>query len=316
MSRWSLGVDVGGTKILVAAVDEAGKVSAKERIATRVVEGARMIIDDLSALISATVEKVGSAPAGIGLGIPGQVDTMAGIVHFAPNLSWHDVPLQAMLSERFTFPIRLLNDVRAATLGEWKYGAGRGSDQIVCLFVGTGVGGGIVAKGALVDGITNCAGELGHLIIDINGPPCTCGGWGCLESYASGWAIAKQGKNMLLHHPEAHSLMESLHKQLGGEFTAEVVIKAYRQNDLLAKQVIDRAVQGLIAGTVSIANSLNPERLIFGGGIIEALPEIIERVNFGLRERALPIASQKLQLLPSQLGSDAGVLGAATYFLS
>jgi len=314
--KWAFGIDAGGTKVDIAAVDSQGIVLFKERIPTRVKDGPESIINDICTVVKKIQKEIATPPVGAGVGMPGQIDPITGVVYFAPNLKWREVPLKQELENILKMPIAVLNDVRAITWGEWKFGAGKGCNDLVSLFIGTGVGGGIITKGSLLVGMNNCAGELGHMTIDLNGPPCTCGNWGCVESYSGGWAIAKNAKNALLNEPEADSLIEKIAEEQEEEISAEIVIKAYHQGDLLAASIIDQAIQGIIAGSVTLVNAFNPERMIFGGGIVEALPELIGKVNLGVRERALSAATQNLQIVGSKLGREAGVIGAADYIMN
>jgi glucokinase len=215
------------------------------------------------------------------------------------------------LSRALKLPVAVANDVRAATWGEWLHGAGRGCDDLVCLFVGTGIGGGVVSGGHMMAGSSNAAGELGHVTVDLHGPPCHCGNTGCLEALASGWAIARRARQAIAADPSAGA---SLLDRAGGQpdaVTAKIVAQAAHAGDPLARQLIDEVATALIAGSVSFVNAFNPSRLILGGGVIEGLPELVQRVAQGVRQLALAAASTPLHVLPAQLHGDAGVVGAA-----
>ncbi len=204
------------------------------------------------------------------------------------------------------------NDVRAATWGEWIHGAGKGCDDLVCIFVGTGIGGGVVSGGKLLSGCSNTAAEIGHMTIDLNGPPCTCGHRGCLEALAGGWAIARRARQALSDHPSAAATLLRLAEGSPDAITAKTVAEASRAGDPLAKEIFDEVTRSLIAGAVSLVNALNPCRLILGGGVIEGVPELVERIAKGVSEGALPAAVEPLLVLPAKLRSDAGAIGAAT----
>ncbi len=308
---WALGVDLGGTKIEVARVDAEGKVGQRLRRPTNIQGGAAAVKAEIVAAVRDLQEGASSLPAGVGVGVAGQVNSQGGVVLFAPNLVWRDEPLQPQLGRALGLPVVIVNDVRAATLGEWLYGAGQGCNDLICLFVGTGIGGGIVSGGQLLSGCSNTAGELGHITIDMQGPSCHCGNRGCMEALAGGWAIAQQAKEAVTADQVAGA---SLLKMAGGHLdaiTAEIVAKAAKASDPLAMHLIDHVVQALIAGVVSLVHAFNPCRLILGGGVIEGLPEMIGRVERGMRRRALGAASDPLQVLPARLHNDAGVIGAA-----
>jgi len=314
-SLWAIGVDLGGTKVEVAQVDATGVMGQRLRRPTDVKDGPSAVEAEIVAAVHDLQTQVGSSAMGVGVGVAGQVDRDNGTVRFAPNLDWHDVPLQADLNEALDLPVLATNDVRAATWGEWLHGAGQGCGDLICLFLGTGIGGGIVSGGRILSGCSNTAGELGHMTIDLNGPPCHCGNQGCLEALAGGWAVARQAQAAVSNQPDAGS---TLLEMAGGKpeaITAKLVVQAAHSGDALAGQLVDAMTQALIAGAVSLVNAFNPRRLILGGGLIEGLPELIEQVNQGLRQRALTAASAPLEVVPAQLHNDAGAVGAASMVL-
>jgi glucokinase len=308
---WAIGVDLGGTKIEVARVTNGGKLLERRRRPTQVEAGPDAIIAEIAGAVKDLIADGGSPPLGVGVGLAGQIDPHQGVVRFAPNLRWQEVPFQEELSQSLRLPVVVTNDVRAATWGEWLHGAGMGCDDLVCLFAGTGIGGGVVSGGKILSGCSNTAGELGHMTIDLNGPPCTCGNRGCLEALAGGWAIALHAKEAVNADPEAGAF---LLRMAGGGFetiTAKIVAEAAKAGDPLARRLVDSAAQALTAGAVSLINAFNPCRLILGGGVIEGLPYLVDQIDRGIRGRALPAATELLQVLPAELGKDAGVIGAA-----
>jgi glucokinase len=309
--NWVIGIDLGGTKLDVARIDLEGAVRDSMRMATRVEAGHTGIELDIIKAVEALQGRAGSAPAGVGVGIAGQIDGDAGVVHFSPNLNWHEVPLRADLERSLGIPTVVTNDVRAITWGEWTYGAGSGFSDIVCLYVGTGIGGGVVAGGRILPGCTNAAGELGHIVVDMNGPLCTCGNHGCLEAIAGGWAIAQRARQAVKMDPETgRKLIE-----LAGDpcaITAETVGRASREHDAVSLKILDAVGQALTAGCVSVVNAFNPRRLILGGGVIDGVPELIDRIRQGVIRFGLPAATAALEVVPGALGRSAGVLGAAS----
>jgi glucokinase len=309
-STYAIGVDLGGTKIEVAVVDAKGKIHQRVRRATRAESGPATIRGEIISAAQELQKDSDSPPAGVGVGVAGQVDPKSGLIYFAPNLDWHNEPLQSDLNHALGLPVVITNDVRAATWGEWLYGAGQGCNDLLCLFVGTGIGGGVVSGGQLLTGCSNTAGEIGHTIIDLKGPPCSCGSRGCFEALAGGWAIAREAREAISADPSAGDTLLKLAGQPEA-ITAEIVSEAFRINDLLASHLVDKVTQALIAGCASLVNAFNPCRLILGGGVIEGLPELLDRIDHGIRQKALSAATRSLQVLPSQLKSDAGVIGAA-----
>lgn len=308
---WSIGVDLGGTKLEVARVDASGRIVQRVRTETNIKGGAAVVINDI--IDSALTLRAGTAtsPVGIGVGVAGQVERESGMVTFAPNLEWRNVPLRTELSQTLGLPVIVTNDVRAATWGEWLFGAGRGCNDLLCMFVGTGIGGGVVSGGKLLAGCSNTAGEIGHIIVDLNGPLCGCGNRGCLEALAGGRAIARHARETIAGNPDGESLLLEMAGGLVEQITATTVARAARAGDPRAQQLLDYATAALIAGAVSLINAFNPCRFILGGGVIAGIPELVDRIERGIRSQALAAANAPLTVLPAELLNDAGVIGAA-----
>lgn len=298
MNSCSVGVDIGGSKICVVTMSESGKVIKEFSFPTKVLSNPKPVIHD----IVEHIKKLKLNLHSIGIGVAGQVDTSTGLVHFGPNLDWHNVSLGTLFENEFKVTVKVFNDVRAGTYAEWKFGAGKNAKDMVCLLIGTGIGGGIVSGNHLLTGASNTAGELGHIIVNLDGPACTCGSSGCMEALASGWALAKQAQQA---GAEAHWKTNRV--------TGATVIEKYRQGDPIALEVINNAKKALIAGATSIVNALNPERFIIGGGIVEGIPEIIDWIDQGVREHALAAALEPLTVLPCRFGKNGVAIGAASY---
>ncbi|HKJ93424.1 MAG TPA: ROK family protein [Longimicrobiales bacterium] len=310
MPRIALGVDLGGTKIEVAAVDDGGDVRHRRRAQTPA--------GDADAVCRTIVQAVGEIredlevdPVGVGVGVAGQVERESGVVRFAPNLDWHDVPLGASLEEALDLQVSVLNDVRAVALGEWLNGAGRNTDDMVCVFVGTGIGGGVVSAGHLLEGCSNAAGEIGHMVVDLDGPACHCGRTGCLEAFAGGWAIARDAMAAATERPDDAARLLEIAGDLKA-ITAETVGQAYREGDALACDIMDEVARVLTVGLVNLVNTFNPCRLILGGGVVDGVPELVARVRAGIQQDALESARARLEVTTAKLGADAGVVGAAS----
>lgn len=314
-SEWALGIDLGGTKINVSAVNDSGKVEKSVLLKTRVKEGAQAVIEDVIGAIADVRVHMKRDPCGAGVGIAAQIEKQTGRVLFAPNLGWKEFPLQEELHRRLQLPVLITNDVRAATLGEWLYGAGQGCKDLLCIFLGTGIGGGIINDGRIMDGNTNTAGEIGHMTIEVHGPNCSCGNRGCFEAIASGWAIARRAKEILAYDPSGgHQLLEMVAGK-GDAITAKNVIEAYRQGDLVAKKIFEEVKEALIAGVTGLVNVLNPAKIVLGGGIISGLPELIDILKQSIPLTALKAATRSLQIVEAQLKNEAGVIGAAALML-
>lgn len=312
-SKWAIGIDIGGTKIEVSHVDANGIICDRQLFPSDVLGGPAAIELDIVHAVQKLMKNALTSPLGIGVGMAGQINPLNGLVYFAPNLQWHNVPLQEDLEYALKLPTVVINDVRAATWGEWSHGAGRGCQDLVCIFVGTGIGGGIVSGGKLLVGSSNTAGELGHLTIDIYGPLCTCGNRGCFEAISGGWGIGKTAQEAIAENPQEGKMLLTLTGK-PDLVTAKQVIEAYHKGDSLARKIMEKATLGLIAGCTSIINAFNPSKLILGGGIMSGMPELLSTIEIGVRKSALKAATMNLELVAAQLPhNDANLIGAATY---
>jgi len=305
----TLGVDLGGTKVETALVDASGNILSSHRQPTHPEKRSQEIIEDIVSCIKTCQKRVDKQARAIGIGIAAQVDP-SGVVRSSPNLGWHNVPLKSMLEERLEFPVYVTNDVRAASFGEWRYGAGKGVDDLVVVFVGTGIGGGIISGGLLLEGCNNIAGEIGHTTLIVDGRDCHCPNRGCLEAYAGGWAIAERAQEAVQADPEAGKGVVSLAGNVE-KITASVVSQAYHEGDPLAFQLVRETTQYLGNGLVSTVNAFNPCLLVLGGGVVDGLPELIEGVEVIIGKRALKAAVEMLQVVRASLGGKAGIVGAA-----
>ncbi len=308
----TLGVDVGGTKIETVLVDAAGRILAFHRYPTQPEKGPDGVIANIVTSVEVCLGEAGQKAQGLGIGIAGQVDRASGMLRFAPNLvGWHNVPLQAKLEETLGLPVVVDNDVRAATWGEWQHGAGQGVDDLVCLFVGTGIGGGIVSSGQLLEGCHNTAGELGHITIVASGRRCRCPNRGCLEAYAGGWAIAERAQEAVRADLKSGQTLVTLAGSIQ-QISAATVTQAYTNGDPLANHLVEETAQYLAAGVVGIVNAFNPCLLVLGGGVIEGLPGYVSMIEPLVRANALKAAVEHLRIVTAALGTKAGAIGAAT----
>ncbi len=294
-------------------VDRAGRIrhphqhpTGAERPASEVI---RTIADCLEHCWGPGVPDV----VGVGVGVAGQIEP-DGTVAFAPNLGWHHVPLRREIAKIVGRPVTVLNDVRAITFGIWKHGAGKGIDDLVCIFIGTGVGGGIVADGTFRRGAHGTAGEVGHMTILAGGRQCHCPNRGCWEAYIGGWAIAERAREAARADPARAA---GLIARAGGSIDridAKTVEEAFPSGDPLAKQIVNETVRYLADGLVTVVNALDPRVIVLGGGVMMGgLTAFLEEINVEVRARALPTAAEGLRIIPAQLGEYSGVLGAAAY---
>jgi glucokinase len=305
----TVGVDLGGTKVNIALVDVSGRLLATQKFSTHPDKEPERVIADVLTGIDNCLSKAGEEAKAVGVGVAAQVDS-SGVVQGSPNLGWRNVPLKKKLEAQIDVPVVVTNDVRAVTWGEWRHGAGRGVDNLAVLFVGTGIGGGVVSGGKLLEGCSNTGGELGHTTIVYDGRQCHCPNKGCLEAYAGGWAIAERAQDAVNEMPTEGKQLKVLAGSVE-KITAETVSQAYRQGDPLAQRLVEETGQYLGAGVVSMVNAFNPCRVVLGGGVIEGIPELVQMVEKFTRKRALEAAVEKLEIVKAKLGADAGVVGAA-----
>lgn len=306
-------VDLGGTKILAAVVGPDGQVASRSKKSVGKNHEASAVIDRIAECVRDAARGAGVQPGelrAIAIGAPGPVVPGEGVVTVAVNLDWHDVPLRSELERRLGVPVVVDNDVRVAVLGEHAIGAGRGTRNLVGIWPGTGIGGGVVLDGKILTGVNNSAGEIGHITIKAGGPKCACGARGHLEALASRSAVTREIAQRVKKGQKT-----ALSQIVGGDVadaTSGDLADAYRQGDKLVIKVAHRAAKYLAIGVASVANVLNPEMVILGGGLTEALGEpFIRQVRKELEGRPMLAATQNLQVVQSALGDDAGIVGAA-----
>ncbi|MCK4952238.1 ROK family protein [Candidatus Bathyarchaeota archaeon] len=305
----TLGIDLGGTKINTALVDINGNILSVHKFPTHPEKGSDKIIEDILTCIDECLGKARQKAHALGIGIAGQVD-LEGTVLYSPNLKWRNVPLKEKLEEKLGIPVIVTNDVRAATWGEWRYGSEKGVTDFVVLFVGTGIGGGVISGGKMILGCSNTGGELGHTTIVVGGRKCHCPNNGCLEAYSGGWAIAERAQESVRTDPTAGRRLILLAGSIEN-ITAATVGQAYHERDPLASQLVGETGRYLAAGVVSIVNAFNPCLLVLGGGVIEGIPELVKIVEDVTKNKALESAVVNLKIMKATLGGDAGVIGAA-----
>lgn len=304
-----VGVDVGGTKTLLALVDPHGGVQARRRMETPQ-RGPEDFVRRLAGELAALLQEAGrrrEEVLGLGVGAPGPLDPQSGVVFEPPNLAgWRDVPLAAMLREAAGIPTWVENDANAAALAEAWVGVGVGVRDLIYITVSTGIGGGLILNGELYHGVSGTAGEVGHMTVEPEGPLCGCGRRGHLEAVASGGAIARMAQEALRAGRETR--LRALSPQA---LTAEAVAEVARQGDAVAREVYARAGAYIGLAVASLVNVLNPAMVVFGGGVSKAGDLLLEPVRRVVRERAFRRPAEAVQIVPAALGDDVGVIGAA-----
>ena len=312
MKKYSIGIDLGGTKILIALVDRnTGEVLEHVKKKTKKDKGPKNIIRKMLEGIEELIENSGKTfdeISSIGVGAAGQIDRKNGVIIAAANLDCYDLNLKKILTEKFDIPVYVGNDVEIATIGEQKFGAGKDCKDFVCVFVGTGVGSAIVKDGKIIIGATGTAGEIGHIIVDLNGRQCSCGAHGCLEAYASRSAIERRIEGALKKGRKS-CILDYL--ETGKSITSSMIQKSIEREDELVLQCVTEASEYLSGGIASIINFINPELIILGGGLIEAVDYFYQKTIKKAKAKSLPVPAEKIQFKKAMLGDYSGVIGAA-----
>jgi glucokinase len=317
--RFVLGVDIGGTNLVVGSVAEDGStVLAAASEPTHAEAGATDVVDRLvelaeRAIVATRREAPGAEILGVGVGAPGPLDTKRGIVLLTPNLGWVNMPLREIIHDRLGLPAALDNDANCAVLGEWWVGAARGARHAIGITIGTGIGGGLVLDGRLYHGASDVAGEIGHTTIDTEGRRCKCGNYGCLEAYASGPNIAIRA----IEEIEAGAVSR-LPSYVGGDLkqiTAQTVYLAAQEGDELALEVVNDTAKFLGVGIGNLLNVFNPEVVVVCGGVTLAGDHLFVPLRREVSRRAFKPAVAACRIVPGDLAGTAGVYGAAKAFL-
>lgn len=320
--RWVVGVDIGGTNVVVGLVSvETGEAVSLRSRATEALKGADRAVSNIARMvkeaIAETLETHGGAPEnvlGMGIGSPGPLDLAGGIVLDAFNLGWKDFPLRDRLSQAVGLPATLDNDANCATYGEWWQGAGRGARSLVGVTLGTGIGGGIIFGGRLVHGASGSAGEIGHTTISFTGRRCKCGNYGCLEAYASGPNIAARAVEGL--EAGAESVLLDLVQGDTDAITAVTVYEALVLGDDYAHEVMLETAKILGAGISNIINTVNPEVVVIVGGVTRAGDHLFVPLRSEVRRRAFKSSVEACRIVPGELPETAGTIGAAGIFMA
>jgi glucokinase len=319
--RYVVGVDLGGTNIVVGAMPTDGSREIGIRsLPTRAEQGPDAVVDRICEMIETVVaqtraeEGVGrEAFVGVGVGAPGPLDREKGIVVVAPNLGWKNLPLRDLIRDRVGLDVTLDNDANCATLGEWWTGAAKGGRNVIGVTIGTGIGGGLILDGRLYHGSSDVAGEIGHTTIDSNGRHCKCGNYGCLEAYASGTNIAVRAREAI-ESGEASILPTLVGGQLD-RITAATVYQASEEGDTLAREVVRDTARFLGAGIANLLNIFNPDVVVIAGGVTQAGEALFEPLRAEVRRRAFRSAVDACRIVPGTLPGTAGVVGAVATFL-
>jgi glucokinase len=307
-SHYWIGVDLGGTKILAGLFDEQFQVLARNKQPTPAEQGAPAVFANIAKAVDALLAETkvdATLVRGLGMGMPGQVDPRSGMVRFAPNLNWRDLEIAPLLPKSWTWPVKLGNDVQLGTYGEFTHGAAKGARDVVGIFVGTGVGGGLILNGELYSGFNFNAGEVGHTIVH----------WRKgteLEAVAGRRSITARAAQMMADSPKR--IRKGWKNLDPASVKSSHLAELYQKNDPVAVQLIDDAARALGSAVASAVNLLSPEMIVIGGGLAGALGEsFLERIWEIAQRYTLPRATEGVRCVAASLGDDSGIFGAAAF---
>jgi len=307
-----LAIDIGGTKLAAGVVDTDGRMLVRGEVPTLAGEGLEPVLGRIVGLGRELLSRPEVARVRvhrIGVGCAGPVDIKAGLVFRPPNLpGWTRVPLTDHIQRSLGLPTVLENDANAAALGEFRYGAGKGTGSIVYMTVSTGIGGGIILDGKVWHGLKDAAGEVGHMTVCPDGPVCGCGNRGCLEAMSSGPSIARRGR-------EAVAVGRQTRLSEISKPTSADVVRLAQEGDPVAGEVWAEAVKYLGIGVAAVITILAPERVVIGGGVTMAGDALFQPLREQARQRVKLVPVESVPILPAALGPDVGILGAAAVAL-
>jgi glucokinase len=316
MGRLVLGVDIGGTKIAAGVVNAAGKILSKTRAPMVANGSARTAMDCVHRVIQAGMQLSMSPVEAIGISSPGPLDPRRGVIINSPNLPcWRDFALMKEIEETYGLPVRLDNDANAAGLAEALWGAGRNLASVFYVTIGTGIGTAIILEKRIYHGRTGAAAEGGHMTIDLHAPvACGCGKRGCLESMASGPALAARAKARLLRDLSSGTILRTMAGKC--PMTAEVVFAAAEAGDPVATAVLQEIVELLAVWLGNVIDLLEPQVIVVGGGVGGGLTAWLPKIAEGLRRWTINTRAHEIPLMPAEYGTDSGIAGSAALFLA
>lgn len=308
MANYYLAIDLGGTDTKLGIVDEQGRIIRSSKSPTHSKKGPEGVLSDI-AVHALDLVNSGYSVKAAGMGCPGPLNNKLGIVYETPNLpGWNNVPAQRILEEKLKMPVVLNNDANAAAYGEWWVGAGSKVDTMILFTLGTGVGGGLVLKGELYSGPDDTAGELGHMIINFEGPKCGCGNYGCIEAYASATAIRRDVKQAL---SQGVQTMIRIPEGAEEDFGARVVYDAAVQGDKFAIELFRKVGYYLGVAAANVINIFNPEMITYGGALSNAGDFIFKPLVETAMKNSFDTPGKRVKIVKAALGNDAGIIGAA-----
>lgn len=308
MPSYAIGVDIGGTKIAAGVVDDEGKLGTTAELPSDI-EDASSVITQIAELVSKlTVDGV----VGVGIGAAGIVDHETGHYLYGPNTGLRDIDLAGLAADATRLPVKIDNDANCAAWAEHRFGVGHGCRDFLCVTLGTGIGGGLVLAGRPYRGAHGGAAEIGHIVVDPNGPLCGCGRYGCWEQFASGMALERMALERIGEHPDS-ALTEHLH---AGRIRGESITRAARAGDEFARQLTDELARWVGLGLGSLVNVLEPQTIAIAGGVVRDWDLLADNARAAMLDQMEADSRRPHpELLPAELGADAGIVGAASLLL-
>jgi len=307
-------VDLGGTRIRVALSDLEGNFLRRVDCPTEASQGQDAVLRRLSARIQEVRQGFSDEEiVGVGIGSPGPVDALAGLIISPPNLpGWEEVPLRDLIEQRTSLPVRLANDANAAALGEWAFGGGQGRQNVVYVTISTGVGGGVIIEGRLLLGHRGLAAEVGHMTLQPDGPRCNCGNYGCWEALASGTAIAREGAEVV--RAGRSPILAEMCEDVSEQVDARMVGAAAGQGDGESRKIIELAGYYSGIGVANLIHLYSPEIVLIGGGVSRQGALLLNPLRQVVHERVMP-PYRGVPIEPAELEADVGLLGTVALFL-
>jgi glucokinase len=306
-----VGVDIGGTTVKIGLLKDDGEIIKKWEIETRKSEDGGKVIDDIWNSVKATLNELSMEQGqvlGIGIGAPGFIDGENGYVYEAVNLGWRNFNLSEYMSNKSGLPVFIENDANIAVIGENWLGAGKQANDVIAVTLGTGVGGGIIAGGKILNGTNGTAGEIGHITVDLNGYLCNCGRKGCLETIASATGIARQAMKLIEDKPT--SKLATIY-QKNNTITSKDVFELAALGDEDSEQIVSHTANVIGFALANLTTTLNPSKILIGGGVSKAGNQLLQPIKKYFTKYALPRVREACELRIAELGNDAGIIGAA-----
>ena len=311
--KYYIGIDLGGTNIVAGVVDENYNIITKASTKTNLPRPEKEIAADMAKVSIQAVKDAGldmSQIEWVGIGTPGIANSEKGIIEYSCNLGFDNTPMVEYIKEYIDKPVFIENDANAAAYGEYVAGAAKGAKNAVCITLGTGVGGGIVVDGKIYSGSNFAGAEIGHMVIEVDGPQCTCGRKGCFEVFSSATGLIRISKEAMAQ--DADSAMHKITAERNGKVTARTSFDAMRMGDKTAKEVVDKFIKYLAAGITNTINIFQPDILCIGGGVCNEGDALLLPVKELVKEEVYTRNSPKnTEIVIAKLGNDAGIIGAA-----